>query len=324
MALLLSSVPAHAPAQTDRLVARAEAAASAGRWPRARRLYRRALREDPRDPRAALALAEHLPDALDPGVAEEAAEVLGALDALSPSFLDVDTARAVERHRAWVATLVAHAGNDDEGLDAAVDRLAARVGVQDGAGAAMLRRLAAVALRDGDRRRARGALVAAARAMPQARETAIDLALLELSDGAPQAAIDRLERALLRYPDDAEIRRDLAGALLAAGRPAEALGLYRALRAANPDRGALALEHGRVALAAGELAEAQRAAEDAEAQLPAAPEPPTLRGLVAAAAGRVEDAEAAFREALRRDPAHGPASRGLQALGVPPVDVEAR
>ncbi|MGF1467174.1 MAG: tetratricopeptide repeat protein, partial [Sandaracinaceae bacterium] len=235
----------------------------------ARRLWLRALGRPGGLAAAAARLLRLLP--ADPARAAEpspperrlARRVLRALERAQgtsdPAPVDADLLRA----RAWCRAI----GGDHQ---RAVAELLGALRPQDRAQAALLRRLAAVALHRGDPESARTALDGAHRARPQDPQILVDRAALDLRGGEPERAIGLLERALLRRPGDLGIRRDLAGALLAAGRGDEAMAVYRrAGQEAAPNDEArleLGIELAHAALQAGRPGPAAAAARRAAAR----------------------------------------------------------
>ncbi|HJL19057.1 MAG TPA: tetratricopeptide repeat protein [Sandaracinaceae bacterium LLY-WYZ-13_1] len=322
-ALALLSTPADAqrPGPVDRWLERAARAAERGHDRRARRILGRALRRaDDGDPRPAVALARLLPTspeavrAPDEALRARAAEAEEALSSALAEAPHHTPTEEAERLRAWALAT----GGDHV---AAVERAAASAGLQDRAGAALLRRLATVSVLRADLSSARRALAAAHRAYPQDNEVLTELGAVELALGDAEAAVGRFERVLGRRPDDLDARRDLAGALVAAGRAAGAVALLARALEAHPDRVDLRLELAHAALEAGDPDRAIRAARAALAALPDDDgRAHAALGAALAAAGRRDAAQRAFEEALRRDPADARARQGLAALREPPSD----
>jgi len=300
-----------------RILARAEAAAERGQDRRAWTLFNVARRRaEADDPRPAIAEAEALPEeAAEPTDAwrSRAAEARDAHDELAAEAPEHPQAARAARLRAWAAAL---AGEHAE----AIERASAAAGLQDRESAALLRRLATLAVLRQDLPSARRALIGAHRAMPQESATLSDLGAVELALGRPGAAVERFARVLGRRPDDLLARRDLAGAMVAAGRAEAAVEILTQAAAAHPGDIDLRLELAHAALEAGDHAMAERAARAAiERSANDDGRGHTVLGAALTAQGRREDARAAFEEALRRDPGDVRARQGLEsASGEPP------
>lgn len=281
----------------------------------------RALRTtSPEDGRAAIAFARALPEEVEArpsdSVRARATRAREALDVFIEAAPEAPETAGARRLRAWAMAL----GGD---LPAAIARAAGEGGLQDRAGAELLRRLALAAVLQGRLAAARVALVAAHRSYPQSNEVLNELGAVELALGAPGAAAERFARVLGRRPSDLDARRDLAGALVAAGRPEAAVELLVPAVAQHPEVHALWLELAYAALEAGASRAAEEAARSAIEHLPDDDaRGHAALGLALTACGRREEARAAFEEALRRDPDDLRASQGLNTLDAPPPRAE--
>jgi tetratricopeptide (TPR) repeat protein len=304
---------AQRPARLERELAQADRAAQAGQTARARRIWVRAARRAPQDGRAALRLAAALPQdvvraaALGETLAPLAREADDAL-VLHLAALGENATPEARRARAWSLAL----GGDHA---RAVEAVAAMVSLQDAECAALLSRLAALAVHREDLRSARRALESAHRALPQDSDVLADLAAVELALGDAGRAVERFARVVARRPSDVDARRDLAGALLAAGRGPEAIAALEEAARLRSEAPELRLELARAALEAGQPAVAERAARAAISALASDDgRGHAVLGAALAAQRRRAEAEAALSEALRRDPDDVRARQVLDAL----------
>lgn len=314
-ALWLPSTVVVAQGQSDaiaRLLAQADTLAERGRsrqaWRQLRRASRRAGAEDGRP---AIALGELLPsEPRDPEAPwpDRAIEARDALEAFLEAAPNAEDAPQAARLRSWATAL---AGDHQ----AAIERAAGAIGLQDRESSALLRRLATLAVRRDDLHAARRALLAAHRAWPQGSDILSELGAVELALGRPGDAVERFGRILGRDPTDLDARRDLAGALVAAGRPEAAVELLSSATSAHPGEVDLWLELAWAAIEARAPETAERAAHRAIDALSADDgRGHTALGTALAARGQTEAAAAAFDEALRRDPDDLRARQGRDTL----------
>ncbi|MCB9591489.1 MAG: tetratricopeptide repeat protein [Sandaracinaceae bacterium] len=295
-----------------RSLAQVAAARERGQAERAWALAARAMRRSaPDDGRAAIAAAEVLPQLpAEPTAAwrDRAVRVRDALEAFLAAAPEHPDVRRAGRARAWAQAL---AGEHE----AAIERAAGAIGLQDREASTLLGRMAALAVLRDDLASARRALVAAHRAYPQDNATLFDLGAIELALGRPAEAAEHYGRILGRRPEDLDARRDLAGALVAAGRPDDAVELLSQAAERHPDVIDLWLELAHAALEATSSSVAEQAARQAIERLPEDDGRGHLAlGLALAQRGDRAAAAAAFDETLRRDPGDLRAQQGLVSL----------
>lgn len=302
--LSLLSSPAVA---QDRALQQAERAEQRGQRERAWRILARAAARRPEDGRAAIRLAALLPQ--DPAEVAQPIERARAVEAALSAHLDA-AGESVAARRALGWAVAAHGDHAR-----AIESIAGLAGLQDVESAALLSRLAAVAVLRDDLAAAERALEAAHRALPQDNTILSDLGAVELARGDPSSAADRFSRILGRQPDDLGARRDLAGALVASGRTEEAVALLEQAVTVHPEEPELRLELARAALEAGQAIVAERAARGV---IPALADDDgrghSALGAALAAQRRRSEAELAFAEALRRNPRDTRARQALEAL----------
>jgi tetratricopeptide (TPR) repeat protein len=299
----------------DAWIARADALAAAGRRRPALALLRRAVARDPADPRAPLRLATLLlpaepAAAAAPGSAERetAVEVSAMLAHTLAAAPDGEATAELRLAQAWADAV---AGDHRDGIEGA----GAAAGLLDTHAAALLRRLAALAVHRHD-------LVAADRALELARRAdAADVSLLadhatvRLARGLPAGAAAILRDALERRPGDVDLRRALGAALLAAGDETGAITVLSRLARERPDDLRAQLELAQASLEIGDPVRAERAARQALPRSEASDaRASVLLGLALAAQQRTAEARQAFQDALRRDPDDPRAREGLAAL----------
>ncbi len=296
----------------ERWLAAADRAAERGQARRAWRLWTRAATSAPADGRAAIHLAGALPTEPErvvdasPSLRGQAERAARALDAHLDAAGESASAEA-RRALAWAVAFADH--------ERAIELASGAAGREDEPAAALLRRLATVAVLRDDLAAARRALEAAGRALPQDSEVLSDLGAVALALGDPEGAVERFGRVLGRHPEDLDARRDLAGALVAAGRAGDAVALLAQAVTQPADVPALAIELARAALEAEQPDVAARAARGATRALPETDaRGHALLGVALAAQHRRAEAEAAFEEALRRDPDDLIARQGASAL----------
>ena len=220
------------------------------------------------------------------------------------------------RHLAGWAAIV---GGDRR---AGVQRLIGNAGLNDAAGADVLRNAATWLIDVGDLELAELALVHARRALPTDATLSTDLAAVRLARGDPRGAIRVLREEIRHHGADTDfgslLREDLAGAYLAAGRGAEAVTLWKRVAAqvsaaTQPDPERRQRLHRAVARAALELGDNESALTAAQSALDLAQddgEAQLLLGLALAAAGRDDQAITALRRAARLLPSGDPRVRG--------------
>jgi tetratricopeptide (TPR) repeat protein len=306
------------PGALDRLLARADDQLRRRRPLEALALLERAAGSAPGDPRAVeRALGAFVPPLGPDGrrlPADEAARArrVGALLeahlAAPDAPLGPEERRALQRRLVWIALLAGDA------LARVAAQAEERCGLVDDEGAALLRAVATVAVRERALAVAQGALEAAARCAAHDPTPVAELGAVLLARGRADAAVDVFREVVRRRPDDPEATRDLAGALLAAGRARDALALFSSRARDLADDAVAQLDLARAALEAGEPERARDAAARAAALAPSDPEAALVQAAAALALGDRGAAAHAFREALRRRPGDVRASEGLRGL----------
>ncbi len=308
LVLLASNVAGAQPA-IERQLAQAAREHERGRIERARRLWLSIARRAPLDGRAAIRLAELLPE--DPSTPPTAALVARAREAERALIAHLDAAGENVRVRHLLAWAIAWRGDHTR----AIEDVSTTVGLHDEPAAALLSRLAALAARRGDLRAAQRALEAAHRAVPEDVNVIADLGAVELALGEASRAVERFSFIAGRHPEDLSARRDLAGALVAAGRASEAVDVLARALERHPEEPDLALELATAALEAGQGEVAQQAARRAvERATPNDGRAHAVLGSALALMRRRSEAEQAFAEALRRDRNELRAQHGMEAL----------
>jgi tetratricopeptide (TPR) repeat protein len=304
----------------ERWLAKAQRDHDAGRTATAVAAWWRATQRAPHDPRAPLRLAALLlPASLEPGAEEpvraDAARLHAALEAAAAGPATEPAMQRTLRQRAAFAQAVA---GDEAG---AVAALATRCGRLDADSAALLRALAASAVRRARLSDAEAALDEALRCMGPSDTLFADRGAVRLARGRTNVAIDDFREVVRLRPGEAAPLRDLAGALLAAGRTRDALTLYEGLAARAPEDAALRLDVARAALQGRALTRAIEAARVAARLAPRDAEPALVLAAAHLATGDRAAAVSAYEEALRRHPSERRAIEGLRALAperVPP------
>ncbi|MBX3247039.1 MAG: tetratricopeptide repeat protein [Myxococcales bacterium] len=298
-----STLPARAQDRAlERWLASATRALDANAPRRARPLLARAAARAPSDPRVLFLVARLLPDDLESLVhpSDEVLDDARWLRALAGRVeVSSDERAQASRLAAWSDAICG-------------ERAAAALPLapQDRAGVALLRRVAALALRRGAPDEALLALRRAHGALPQDPEVLRELAALLVARGRPAEAVQLLTIRLRVEPGDLESRRDLGLALLADGREGEALAILEDV--ARQGQPADLLRYAAAALEAGRLREAASAAARAASRSEgsARQRAYAVRGLALLALGQRE----AARDSLRLAPDDARAREALRLL----------
>ncbi|MBX7192642.1 MAG: tetratricopeptide repeat protein [Sandaracinaceae bacterium] len=298
----------------ERALSRADDALRRGRTERALSLLEASARRVPRDARAPLRFCEIAVPESDATVtarvdgsdtlARDAARCASLLEALTGSTDPLDT--HVAELLAWSRALLGDRGP-------ALARVARHP--LDERDVAPLRRLATLAVVDGDANEAAIALTLARRVRPHDLELLEDLAAIELSRGNAASAVTLFRAIVAARPGDRDAMHDLAGACLQAGENTAAVRYLEQLARDQPDRASAWIDLARARIELGDVAGASSDAQRALALAdPGDASAAIVLGEALRLSGDVDGARRAYEEALRREPSSALARRALASI----------